>query len=1117
MKRLLALLLTLALLCSSALAEAVETLPSLEGQLSVEDIQALNGGKANILTQDGRVTFVDGACAAEPIRNGEDADKVVSAMITLLGGDERTHFEPWRQVSDPSGNVYYIYQQTYNSMLVLGGAVKVITGADGNMLGLTGSVVSDLPDEEEAEGLTAGEAEAKVIEHAVSANQAEPVIIAGMTQKIVLPVDLVLDINADEIYSQFVWAVYTTNPSGSVASGTDLPYLAHYVTMAGEYLYSMPTILPGDIAAKAGYDASYVFQFMEPAEYTGYVDWSDGTEHEISITLMRDTRTGMYYLGNIEHKIVVADCWEFLYNDGTVVIEYSPDNLEWDQVGLMSLYNYCKAFDYYKEIGWISGDGQETPVIVLKDFCDEDHVPINNAAYAGKFYGWQVFLSSAINDYCQCLDVAAHEFTHCVTGSLMTYNAYLNDYGAINEGMSDILGNVCEMLLGETDDTTWELGEHSKSPVRSMSDPYRYHQPAYSWDLYYHAPVRISTDVNDHGGVHTNSSLLNNTAYRLCADGGMSLEEARAYWFSVDCAMVPGSDYPQLKVLLPWVMKITGMDRYQDALAEAIAATRLGDSELPETLREDEALLVLNLPDTEIFNNGNWIMSVTSLNVDRFLETLMGLTDKIEKGDTDDLPKMVRDAVAPTPTPEPKEDKGFLKGLWDDVKDTAKKLFEDEPKPEISPEQQTAELKELVEWLKTTLRDVGYSSNATAGENGYTIQMMGRPGRAVPFLMYVEVEPNSDQMKQVNFVLFLNHHWVDVTSLLSTVLNSGIGDTDILDNLLNSQLFDDLKELFFSTKGLEEWVNALTLDVKGGQTYEIPADGLETVDLTYNLASLYKSAQEDITMTEEKKSRPKLVTEEELIQEMVVNYGAYGDEADARNKVLLKQLKELSPNTAAKWESILTLWKTLNGGLAVNPGVLPDGLPDTDALCLVALGFQLEPDGSMKEELIERLRVVLASAEKYPKAYVVCTGGGTASENEKATEAGKMAEWLIENGLDKKRIIVEDKSLTTAQNAIYTFDILTEKYPQVNQLAIISSGYHIATGTLLFAAEATLRAEKAGEEKTAVVSNAAYEAPSGTLSPMFQAGALIELSGDVDTAFEIYYETYDIHELPPIK
>ena len=33
---------------------------------------------------------------------------------------------------------------------------------------------------------------------------------------------------------------------------------------------------------------------------------------------------------------------------------------------------------------------------------------------------------------------------------------------------------------------------------------------------------------------------------------------------------------------------------------------------------------------------------------------------------------------------------------------------------------------------------------------------------------------------------------------------------------------------------------------------------------------------------------------------------------------------------------------------------------------------------------------------------------------------------------------------------------------------------------------------------------------------MFQAGALIKLSGDVETACDIYFETYDIHELPPL-
>ena len=128
-----------------------------------------------------------------------------------------------------------------------------------------------------------------------------------------------------------------------------------------------------------------------------------------------------------------------------------------------------------------------------------------------------------------------------------------------------------------------------------------------------------------------------------------------------------------------------------------------------------------------------------------------------------------------------------------------------------------------------------------------------------------------------------------------------------------------------------------------------------------------------------------------------------------------------------------------------------------------------------------------------------------------------MAQWLIENGVAPERVIAEDRSLTTAQNAIFTYNILAEKYPQVHTLAIVSSDYHIATGALLFEAEAILRAEQAGAETMRVVSNAAWRAPSGSLSTMFQAGALIELEGDTDTAFDIYFDTYDIHELPPLS
>ncbi len=260
---------------------------------------------------------------------------------------------------------------------------------------------------------------------------------------------------------------------------------------------------------------------------------------------------------------------------------------------------------------------------------------------------------------------------------------------------------------------------------------------------------------------------------------------------------------------------------------------------------------------------------------------------------------------------------------------------------------------------------------------------------------------------------------------------------------------------------------------------------------------------------------PKLV--ERIVQEMVVDHATYGAKAADRIEALLKELSAADPVTAARWTEIMDLWRSPQLGQPLNYNVLPDGLSDTNELCIVVLGFQLEADGSMKDELIQRLTVALKSLEKYPNSYVVCTGGGTATENQSATEAGEMAKWLNAHGIAKERIIVEDNSITTAQNAIFTYDILTSLYPSVKKLAIVSSDYHIATGELLFKAEALLRANAPGNEKLQVVSNACWKAPSGTLSAMFQAGTLIELLGDVDTAFDIYYDSYDIHSLPPLR
>ncbi|MBP5608565.1 MAG: YdcF family protein [Lachnospiraceae bacterium] len=225
---------------------------------------------------------------------------------------------------------------------------------------------------------------------------------------------------------------------------------------------------------------------------------------------------------------------------------------------------------------------------------------------------------------------------------------------------------------------------------------------------------------------------------------------------------------------------------------------------------------------------------------------------------------------------------------------------------------------------------------------------------------------------------------------------------------------------------------------------------------------------------------------------------------DAKEDELLAELASTDPDAAERWSLIMDRWKEINSGMTAGQEVLPDDIPKCARLCIVVLGYQLDPDGSMKDELIGRLEVALQSAKKYPEAYIACTGGGTASANRDATEAGMMAEWLMDKGIDKSRIIVEDKSLTTAQNAIFTCAILKEDYPWLDRLAIVTSDYHIASGMLVFEAEEILKSGDPSAPEISVITSAAYRTDKKDLSLSFQAGTLSELA-----QFDNYSEKAD--------
>ncbi|WP_049879519.1 ElyC/SanA/YdcF family protein [Vibrio parahaemolyticus] len=120
-----------------------------------------------------------------------------------------------------------------------------------------------------------------------------------------------------------------------------------------------------------------------------------------------------------------------------------------------------------------------------------------------------------------------------------------------------------------------------------------------------------------------------------------------------------------------------------------------------------------------------------------------------------------------------------------------------------------------------------------------------------------------------------------------------------------------------------------------------------------------------------------------------------------------------------------------------------DKLDDKGAI--VTLGYALNPDGSMHQILVERLQTTLAMAKANPDAIIILTGG--VPKNHK-TEGKLMADWLIEKGVSKDRIIEENYATSTVCNALFSSYALARH--NIKHATIISSASHVRRGQTLF-------------------------------------------------------------------
>lgn len=192
---------------------------------------------------------------------------------------------------------------------------------------------------------------------------------------------------------------------------------------------------------------------------------------------------------------------------------------------------------------------------------------------------------------------------------------------------------------------------------------------------------------------------------------------------------------------------------------------------------------------------------------------------------------------------------------------------------------------------------------------------------------------------------------------------------------------------------------------------------------------------------------------EKLTSELIYYYGE-----EARTDILrtLDLIGEESTEDYKIWSSVIDQWDWIENEMKENLTVAPDGLPEDDTHAFVVLGFALDGNGEMKDELIGRLEVALNSAEKYPNSYVLVTGG---VEKNGWTEGDRMHDWLVDQGLSEDRIIVENKSSNTVENASNSFDILYNDY-DIDTFSMITSQYHLKRASIFYYTMSQLKAKE---------------------------------------------------------
>lgn len=569
----------------SAMADTViprEDIQDDHSPLTLEKLQEICGDSLMLImaSDNEHVLFVAGHYSNVTVTSEESALNAVMQMKDLIGLPDDSVMVLTGENVDTEGKKYYQFTRDVNGYMDPTQTVVIGTDAEGQVVCITSSPFENFTDKVE-DAVTFSEAETFFENLPAS----DDVIDCGRKTK-------------HEYYEpirSFVYSHIFQEENGrylKILVPTNYPrnpiQFEHYISLEA-----------AEDPAVGTYD--YMFDASIPVEDMEFTDYYG---NKVMLPVACEEGKEYYILDQKRHMVSILE-EDSVYEE---TLLYFDDPSELSPIYVSGFHNMQLTFDAYEALGLYHN---EKPILVHW-FPDDTRDNISC-----DYYSDVININFKNHPNTSCLDLAGHELAHAIVFIRTTDFPYRDVTGTINESYADIFGNLMEMLLYEkgalpgvpVDTENWYIAEsigiQDGIEQRCMANPPVASQPTRVYDPFYVITNPEAGYYEDLGGLHTNSGVINNIAYRMYKEVGLSYEEIITIFYNIMPLLSYYTNYNMMAGFIEYSMQSSGYDAQTCSrvheLFEDSAAYRYDPNETWTTVTPNEGFykLTFKMTDTD--------------------------------------------------------------------------------------------------------------------------------------------------------------------------------------------------------------------------------------------------------------------------------------------------------------------------------------------------------------------------------------------------------------------------------------------------------------------------------------------------------------------------------------